>query len=60
MGIMAAHTGWVSLVRFLPDGKKAITASHDGTARCVFVCLDGGQQGELEEGALVATGCMPP
>ena len=33
MGVMAAHTSWVSIVRFLPDGKKAITASHDGTAR---------------------------
>ncbi|KAL4430377.1 hypothetical protein ABPG77_002183 [Micractinium sp. CCAP 211/92] len=33
MGVMAAHTGWVTAVRFLPDGKKAITASHDGTTR---------------------------
>lgn len=33
MGVMAAHTGWVTAVAFLPDGKKAITASHDGTAR---------------------------
>lgn len=33
MGVMAGHTNWVNLVRFLPDGKKAVTASHDGTAR---------------------------
>ena len=33
MGVMAGHTGWVHLVRFLPDGKRAVTASHDGTAR---------------------------
>jgi hypothetical protein len=33
MGIMAAHAGWVNLVRFLPGGKKAVTAGHDGFAR---------------------------
>lgn len=33
MGVMAAHTNWVNLARFLPDGKKAVTASHDGTVR---------------------------
>ena len=33
MGVLAGHTHWVTHVRFLPDGKKAVTASHDGTAR---------------------------
>ncbi|KAL4419894.1 hypothetical protein ABPG75_006992 [Micractinium tetrahymenae] len=33
MGVMAAHTGWVTAVHFLLDGKKAVTSSHDGTAR---------------------------
>lgn len=41
MGVMAGHTGWVHLVRFLPDGKRAVTASHDGTARCAAAGLVG-------------------
>ena len=34
VGVMAGHASWVVAARFTPDGRKAITASHDGTARC--------------------------
>ncbi len=33
MGFMAGHANWIVDVKFFPDGKRAVTASHDGTAR---------------------------
>lgn len=33
MGVLAGHTNWVVAVHFSRSGRKAVTASHDGTAR---------------------------
>jgi WD40 repeat protein len=38
MGVMGGAAGWVTAARFLPDGKSALTAGHDGVVRCVRVC----------------------
>jgi WD40 repeat protein len=31
--VLAGHSGWVSNASFSPDGRYAVTASHDGTVR---------------------------
>ena len=37
LSAMEGHTGWVVALAVSPDGRKVVSASHDGTARCVFM-----------------------